>query len=137
MFRRQNILLLRHRHMRINLRHIDGAMPQHLLNIADIHICVQQAGRKGVAEHMRCNVLLNGGKGGVLIDHSAHGLIGKGVSAVVNKEMLTGCPFIANTFVVGCQNMNNRLTANLQAPFPAPLSVDENDPVRQIHVAYF
>lgn len=76
MLPRQNILLLRHRHMRINLRHVDGAVPQHLLNIADIHIRIQQTGRKGVAEHMRGDVLFDGGQRGIFVDHPAHGLIG-------------------------------------------------------------
>ena len=56
MLRRQYIPLLRHRNMRIDLRNIDRAMPQHFLYISDIHIRLQKAGGESMAEHMRRDV---------------------------------------------------------------------------------
>lgn len=137
MLPRQNILLLRHRNMRIDLRHIDGTVAQHLLNIADIHIRVQQAGRKGMAEHMGRDVLLDGGEGGVFVDHPAHGLVGERASGVVDKEMPAGCSFRVNAFVVGAQDADDCFAADLQAAFAASFAVDEDRAVRQIHITYF
>ncbi len=137
MLPRQNILLLGHRHMRINFRHVDGAVSQHLLNIADIHVRIQQTGRKGVAEHMRRDVLLDGGQRSIFVDHSAHRLIGEGISVVVHKEVSTRCSFAANTFVVSGKDLENRLVADLQAALSASFSVDEDGAVGKIHIAYF
>ena len=75
MLRHQNIPLLRHRHMRIDFRNINRTMPQHFLNIPDVHIRLQQTCGKSMPEHMRRDMLLDGGESGILIDHPADGLV--------------------------------------------------------------
>ena len=72
---KQNILLLNIRHMGINFCCANGAMPQHALNIPDIHILLQKQGGKGMAEHMWCQMLLNPGKFGITCNHKTDGLI--------------------------------------------------------------
>ena len=56
MFCCQNIHLFCHRYMGIYLRNVNRAVPKHFLDIADIHICFQQACGEGMAEHMRGNM---------------------------------------------------------------------------------
>ena len=75
MFPGQNIPLLGHCHVGIDFCNVDGAVPQHFLNVADIHIGFQQAGGKGMAEHMGRNMLLNGGQGGIFVDNSPDRLV--------------------------------------------------------------
>lgn len=57
----QDVALLGKCDMRVDLSDIDGAVSEHLLDITDIHICLQQAGSEGVAEHMRGDVLIDRG----------------------------------------------------------------------------
>ena len=76
MFGSEYISLLRHGNMSIYLRDINGAMSQHLLNIANIYICLKETGSKGVTEHMRCNVQFNIRESGIFINHPANCLIG-------------------------------------------------------------
>lgn len=123
--------------MRIDLRHIDGAVPQHLLNIADIHIRVQKACRKGVAEHMRRDVLFNGCQRGIFVYHPAHRLIGECFPGVIDKKIAAGQPFVTKAIVVFFQNMNDGLAADLDAAFFASLSVNQDGSVAQIYVVDF
>ena len=52
MFSCQNTSLFSQRNVSINLSDVDGAVPQHFLNIADVHISFQQTGCKSMSEHM-------------------------------------------------------------------------------------
>lgn len=56
MFCCQNIPLFGHCDMSINFCNINRAVPEHFLNIADIHIRFQQACGEGMPEHMRGNM---------------------------------------------------------------------------------
>lgn len=76
MLRRQDIPLFRHCHMGINLRNMNGTMPKHFLNVADVNIRFQEAGGESVAEHMRGNAHFNAGKRGIFTDCTAHRLVG-------------------------------------------------------------
>ena len=53
---RQNIPLLGHCNMGIDFSDIDRAVPKHFLDIADVHICLQQACSEGMPEHMRSDM---------------------------------------------------------------------------------
>ena len=55
----QNVTLLGECDMCIDLSDIDGTVTEHFLNVADVHIRFQQAGGKGVAEHVRSDVLVD------------------------------------------------------------------------------
>ena len=50
-------------------------MPQHPLDIPDIHILFQQQCGKGVAEHVGGDVEGDGGQAGIFVDHKADGLV--------------------------------------------------------------
>ena len=71
----QNVPLFGHGHMGIYFGHIDGAVAQHFLDIADIDIGFQKACGKGMSEHVRGNMQADGSKGGIFSDHSADGLV--------------------------------------------------------------
>ncbi len=38
--------------MSIDFRNVDGAVSQHFLNVADVHIGFQETGGKSMAEHV-------------------------------------------------------------------------------------
>ena len=61
--------------MGVDFRDIDGAVAQHILYVADIHVGFQQAGGESMAEHMRGDGKINAGKGGIFFYHPADGLI--------------------------------------------------------------
>ena len=66
--------------MGINLRNMNGTMPKHFLNVADVHIRFQEAGGESVAEHMRSDMHIYSCYGGVFINHLTDVLVGEGVS---------------------------------------------------------
>ena len=86
----QNILLLRIRHMRIDFGDVYGAVSQQLLDDTDIHIGVQKAGGKGMAEHVWRNMEVYGSKRGILVYHSAHRLVGKGFTGLIGEKAGAG-----------------------------------------------
>ncbi len=63
--------------MCINFSCANGAVFPHFLNAADSYILLQQKGSKGMAEHMRGNMLLNIGQLSIMIYHTIHGLVGQ------------------------------------------------------------
>ena len=75
--------------MRINLRGADRTVPQHLLNIADINILLQQERGERVPEHMGCDMLADTGQFSIMIDHKADGLVGQLMLESVYKEIST------------------------------------------------
>ena len=73
----QNILLLRVRHVGVNLRRADGAVAEHSLYVADVNVLLQQEGGEGVTEHVRGDVLVDAGEPRVTVYHKADGLVGE------------------------------------------------------------
>ena len=88
MFLCQDCPLLRDGNVRIYFGDVDGAVAEHFLNVADIDICLQQTGRKGVAEHVRCDMHVNGSQGAIVVDHTTNGLIGQRTPRWIDKEMI-------------------------------------------------
>ena len=76
MFPCQDRPLLCDSNVRIYFGDMDGAVAEHFLNVADIDICLQQTGRKGVAEHVRCDMHVNGSQRAVVVNHTTNGLVG-------------------------------------------------------------
>ena len=87
MLRRQNILLFRHRNMRIDFRNIDRTMSKHLLNIPDIHIRLKQAGGKSMPEHMRGNMQINRSKRSIFLNHISYRLFGKTLIQPIDEKI--------------------------------------------------
>ena len=73
----QYIPLLSQCDVGINLGYVDGAVPEHFLDVADVHVSFEEACGEGVAEHMRCYVQVDGGEGTVFVYHAADGLVGQ------------------------------------------------------------
>ena len=72
MLRCQYITLFRHSDMGIYFCDVNRTVSQHFLNVADIHIRLQKACSKCMAEHVRRYVLVYGGESGIFVDHSAY-----------------------------------------------------------------
>ena len=62
-------------------------MPKHLLYVANIHVSLQQTGCKRMAEHMRRDMLLDGGRLAVFVNHPADALVGERFAGLVGEEM--------------------------------------------------
>ena len=75
MLMHQNILLLGVGDVGIDFCCADGAVSQHLLDVADIHILLQQECGEGVAKHVGRDVLTETSKAGIAADHKADGLV--------------------------------------------------------------
>lgn len=90
-FPHQDIPLLMGRDMRIDLRCHNRAVSKNLLDIADIHILFQQKRGKGMAEHMRRNMLGKLSRIRVAVDHKPDGLLGKASAETVAEEKSGVC----------------------------------------------
>ena len=130
----QNILLLRIRHMGIDFRCTDGAMPQHLLDIPDINVLFQQQGGKGMTEHVWGNMLFDAGKGSIVLYHEAHGLVGQAIAQPVDKEVTTGVNFCLPGILISCQGMVDFGIPNLQDAFFRTFSIDKHGVVYQVDI---
>lgn len=97
---KQNILLLPVGHMRINLRGADRTVPQHLLNIADINILLQQERGERVPEHMGCDMLFQVGQSGIMVNHEADGLVGQLMCQPVDKEITADLDILSESFII-------------------------------------
>ena len=75
MFLCKNVPLFGHCHMSIDFRNVDGAVSQHFLNVADVHIGFQETGGKSMAEHVGSNMLVNRSKRSIFVDNSPDGLV--------------------------------------------------------------
>lgn len=75
MLMHQNIFLLGVGDVGVDFCCADGAVSQHLLDVADIHILLQQECGKGMAKHVGRDVLAEAGKAGIAADHKADGLV--------------------------------------------------------------
>ena len=62
--------------MCIYFRDVDGAVAEHFLNVADVHVGFQQAGGEGVTEHVRRDMDVDRSQSAVVVDRAADGLIG-------------------------------------------------------------
>ena len=101
----QNVTLFGKGNMRVDLCDIDGTVAKHFLYVADIYICFQQTGRKGMAEHVWSEVLVNCSARSILVDHSADRLIGEWSAALVDKKMIALIDFCLEFISVTCQNI--------------------------------
>jgi hypothetical protein len=82
----QDISLPGYGHMCIDFCDFDGTVSKHFLDVADVHVGFQQAGGKGVAEHMRRDVHVNVCQGAVFADHPLNGLVREGSVVLAGKK---------------------------------------------------
>lgn len=90
---RENIPLFGHGDMRINFCDIDRAVPQDFLNVADVYVSFQKACGERVPEHMRRDMQVDSGQGGVAVYHPADSLVGQFIAVLVCKKMSTALDF--------------------------------------------
>ena len=93
MFSGENIFLFGHGYVGIDLSNINGAVSKHFLYVTDVDICFQQAGGKGMTEHVRRDMHFYRCQGSVLIDHSSNGLVRQCSAGLFDKEVITGLHF--------------------------------------------
>lgn len=96
----KNIPLLRQGDMRVNLRGVDGTVPQHFLDITNVDVRFQKTGGEGVAEHVGRDVHVNGSKRSILLNHSAYGLVGERSVVLIDEKMIAGVDFIMECMIV-------------------------------------
>ena len=89
----ENIPLLGQGNMGVDFRDVNGTMPQHFLNVSDVHICLQKTGGKGMVEHMGSDMKVNRSQGDIFIDHAANRLIGYRSLVLINEDRLTSLVF--------------------------------------------
>ncbi len=87
MFGTENVFLFCQSDMSVDLGNINRTMSKHFLYISDIHIGLQETGCKGVTEHMRRNMQINGSKSGIFLYHSAYGLVGQRSASLIDKKI--------------------------------------------------
>lgn len=137
MFRPQNIPLFPHRYVGINFRDIDGTVPKHFLDKPNIHISLQKARGKGVAEHMRSDVHFYGCEGGVLAYHPSDGLIRECLPGLAGEKAMACLNFLVEVFFIVCKDTDHGLASDLDPPLFSSLAIDKDGGVMQIHVAFF
>ena len=120
----QNILLLRVRHVGVNLRRADGAVSEHPLYIADVNVLLQQKGGEGVAEHVRGDVLADAGEPRVTVYHKADGLVGQLAAQAVHEEISAGRNVIFEGFLIQRQHVDDFSVADLDNPFSCAFSIN-------------
>lgn len=96
----KNIPLFRQSDMRVNLRGVDGTVPQHFLDITNVYVRFQKTGGESVAEHVGRDVQMNGSKRSILLNHSAHGLVGERPVVLIDEKMIAGVDFIMECMIV-------------------------------------
>lgn len=89
-----------------------------------------------VSEHMRRDMQFNGCEGNVFIDHPPDCLIGERRSVQVCKKMIAVLNFICERPTVFLQNICNLIASNLYSAFLCSLTVDQDCPVIQVHIAH-
>ena len=117
MLRRQNIPLLLHRHMRINLRDINRTVPEHFLNVPDIDIRFQQTRGKSVAEHMGRDMQFNCGDRSIFVNHPPDGLVGQSAPGLIGEKMPAALYVICKRIFIFFQNPDDIIISNLNLPF--------------------
>ena len=134
MFRPENIPLLGHGYVCIDFRNMNGTVPQHLLNIADIHVCFQQTCGKGMPEHVGCDMQLDGSERGVFVDHSADGLIRQGSARLRCEEMPAVFHLVQKSVLVILQSADDHLISDLDLSFLGTFSIDQDAFIIQIYI---
>ena len=89
----ENIFLFGHGYVGIDLSNINRTVSKHFLYVADVDISFQQAGGKGMTEHVRSDVHFYRCQGSVLIDHSSNGLVRQCFAGLFDKKVITGLYF--------------------------------------------
>lgn len=129
----QYLHLLPAGNLRIDLGCQDGRMPQHFLDIADVHILFQKQGGKGVPEHVGGYVQADSGLSGILFDHLAGRLLRITLSVAVQKKELLGLDLLPPVGAVLFHLMEYCSICDLDITLLGALSTDTQDSLLQIH----
>lgn len=129
----QYLHLLPAGNLRIDLSRQDGRMPQHLLDITDVHILFQKQGGKGVPEHVGGNVKTDPGLSGILFDHLAGRLLRVTLPVAVQKKELLSLDLFPPVGAVLLHLTEYCGISDLDIPLFGALATDAQDPLFQIH----
>ena len=124
MFIPQYIPLLCRGDMCIYLGDVDGAVTEHFLDVADVNVGFEEAGREGVAEHVRCDVEVDGCEGAVFVNHAADGLVGERGAGLIHKKVCGGGGFGGKTAAVFGEGVDNIIGCELEVAFFVTFAVD-------------
>lgn len=102
--------------MGIDLRNVDGAVPEHLLDVTYIHVGLQQAGGKGMAEHVGGDMELDGSQGRIFVYHSSDGLVRERPPGLIDEKMVAAQHLISENIPVFYQYMDDVIIPNLYSP---------------------
>ena len=122
----EDILLLGCCHVGVDLRDINGAMSQHFLDIADIHVCVQQTGGEGMTEHMWGNMEVNRSEICIFIDHIADRLFRQTMIKAVDKEVAAGIYVVVIFLLIFPQDPEDAFITQLKHALLGTFSVDQD-----------
>ena len=133
----ENIFLFGHGYMGIDLSNINGTVSKHFLYVADVNIRFQQAGGKGMTEHVGSDVHFYRCQGSVLIDHSSDRLVRQCSAGLFDKEVITGLHFRKKGGFVSFQYAKDRVVSDLDLPLFCSFSIDQHAFFIQIYVMHF
>ena len=123
--------------MCIYLGDVDGAVTEHLLDIADVNVSFEEAGREGVAEHVWGNVEVDGCEGAVFVNHAPDGLVGEWSAGLIHKKVCGGGNFGGKIAAIFGECVDNIIGCELEVTFFAAFAVDEDGSVSEIDVGGF
>lgn len=133
----ENIFLFGHGYVGIDLSNINGAVSKHFLYVTDVDICFQQAGGKGMTEHVRRDMHFYRCQGSVLIDHSSDGLVRQCYAGLFDKEVITGLHLRKEGGFVFFQYAKDRVVSELDLSLLCTFSIDQYAFFIQIYVVHF
>ena len=111
--------------MGIDLSNVNGAVSKHFLYVADVNISFQQAGGKGMTEHVRRDMHFYRCQGSVLIDHSSDGLVRQCYAGLFDKEVITGL-HLRKDGVCIFQYAKDRVVSELDLSLLCTFSIDQH-----------
>ena len=110
----QDFLLLVGADVGIDLRGGDGAVSEDMLNVADVHVFLQQLCGEGMAKHMGRQMLGDFQRFLIAGNQQAHRLPGERVAELVDEEEAAGFDFFLEHGAVGIENLQHVRIADLQ-----------------------
>ena len=110
----QDFFLLVGADVGVDLRGSDGAVSKDMLNVADVHVFLQQLCGEGMAKHMGRQMLGDFQRFLIAGNQQAHRLLGERVAELVDEEEAAGFDFFLKHGAVGIENFKHVRIADLQ-----------------------
>lgn len=137
MLLRQYDALLFGRYICVDLRRSNGTVPQHLLNISDIHILLQKKRGKGMPKHMRRDRHGNRRDLHISVEHIPDGLFPVALMETVEKEPAGGFDLAAAESIVFIYNPYHFIVGQLHQTFLVSFSMNLNNMLGHVYMFFF